>query len=84
MNAPRPLHELLEEYEPERLAELARSNAEYDSPEAVAKRNTRRLAEAAQFNREIEQGIRNPDGSLIEDLDDEDESDDELMEGTHG
>jgi hypothetical protein len=77
MNAPKTLDELLAEYEPERQAALARDLAQYDSPEAVAKRAAKREAEAAQIEREIAQGFRNPDGSPIEDLDDEDESDDE-------
>lgn len=75
-NNTKTLDELLAEFEPERQAELARDFARYDSPEEVAKRNARRLEDEARFQREIAQGIRNPDGSLIEDLEDDEEEDD--------
>lgn len=70
----KPLDELLADYEPERQAALARDLASYDSPEEVAKREARRKAQDDQIEREIAAGTRNPDGSPIEDIDDEDEA----------
>ena len=66
------MDELLAEYEPERLANLALEEAKYNSPEAVARRAARRDAEKKLIEREIADGLRRKDGSLIED-----ESDDE-------
>ena len=70
---PKTLDELMADYEPERQAALARDLARYDSPEEVAKREARRKAEEEQIEREIAAGTRNPDGSPIEDIEEDEE-----------
>lgn len=59
----------------------ARTRAENDATEASPRYQAKRKADAEalerQIAREIEEGIRRPDGSLIEDEEDEDEEEGE-------
>lgn len=74
---PKTLDELMAEYEPERLAELERQNAEYDSLQAVAAREARRKAE---FELGVREGWWDKDGEPIPQPSDDDETDDETDE----
>lgn len=63
------LDELIAEYEPERLAEIAKD----ETPAAIARRNASREAEK---QKEIRQGLRDENGDWIEQPE-TDDSDDE-------
>lgn len=70
---PKTIDELMREWEPERQAEIARADASYEASRPRREAERRRIEE--QIEREIAQGVRNPDGSPIEDIEDDEEED---------
>jgi hypothetical protein len=72
------LSDLFDSYESETLRACAALDASPAGALLRERGRRKRVAEAAQHVREIEAGVRRPDGSLIEDLEDDDaDADDE-------
>lgn len=65
------LDQLMTEWEQERLADISRAEAEYEA--GRVRRQRERMRVEAQILREIADGVRNPDGSLIEEIEDDGE-----------
>jgi hypothetical protein len=73
MDPRKTLDERVTDWEPERLAEIAREDARMSTPEAITRREQRAAEQEALIQREIAEGLRNADGSPIEDIEDDDE-----------